>query len=211
MLVGILDLGINNLTSVQKGFSAALELNDKIVVIDEGEKEERPDLLIMPGLGKFAAGMMALHERNLVEKIRNWSLQGTKVVGICLGMQLLGAQSEESPGVEGLNLINSTVRRLPIEVSERIPHIGWAEVIKSSHSKHFPSLKSQGDFYFVHSFHLLPTNETEILTTTPFGKSIFVSSVLSGNILGVQFHPEKSGAKGKSLISEIVQWVRDES
>ena len=211
MLVGILDLGINNLTSVQKGFSAALRLNDKIVVIDQGESEERPDLLILPGLGKFAAGMMALHERNLVEKIRNWSMQETKVVGICLGMQLLGVHSDESPGVEGLSLIDSVVRRLPIEVGERIPHIGWAEVIKSSHDEHFPSLKSQGDFYFVHSFHLLPINETEILTTTPFGKDFFVSSVLSGNILGVQFHPEKSGAKGKSLISEIVQWVRDES
>ena len=210
MLVGILDLGINNLTSVQKGFSAALRLNDKIVVIDQGESEERPDLLILPGLGKFAAGMMALHERNLVEKIRNWSMQETKVVGICLGMQLLGVHSDESPGVEGLSLIDSVVRRLPIEVGERIPHIGWAEVIKSSHDEHFPSLKSQGDFYFVHSFHLLPINETEILTTTPFGKDFFVSSVLSGNILGVQFHPEKSGIKGKLLISEIIKWVRNE-
>jgi glutamine amidotransferase len=204
VLVGILDLGINNLTSVQKGFSAALRLNDKIVVIDQGESEERPDLLILPGLGKFAAGMMALHERNLVEKIRNWSMQETKVVGICLGMQLLGVHSDESPGVEGLSLIDSVVRRLPIEVGERIPHIGWAEVIKSSHDEHFPSLKSQGDFYFVHSFHLLPINETEILTTTPFGKDFFVSSVLSGNILGVQFHPEKSGMNGIKLIKNFL-------
>ena len=210
MLVGILDLGINNLTSVQKGFSAALELNDKIVIIDQGKEEERPNLLILPGLGKFAAGMMALHERNLIEKIRKWSTQGTKVVGICLGMQLLGVHSEESPGVEGLQLIDSSVRKLPMEVSERIPHIGWAEVTDLNHNEHFPSLKSHGDFYFVHSFHMLPTNETEILTTTPFGKGFFVSSVLTDNILGVQFHPEKSGAKGKSLISEIVNWARNE-
>ncbi len=210
MLVGVLDLGINNLSSVQRAFSAPLRSSDSIVIVEEGEKEKCPDLLILPGLGKFGAGMQALQERDLMGKIRNWTNDGTKIVGICLGMQLLGTNSEESPGVEGLDLIKSRVERLPVDESERIPHIGWAEINKNSDSGNFPSLETPGDFYFVHSYHLVPENSKEILTKTPFGKYSFASSVISSNILGVQFHPEKSGTKGKALISEIIQWARDE-
>ena len=211
MLVGIVDLGINNLTSVQRAFSSPLEPTDSIIVVDEGKNADRPDLLILPGLGKFGAGMLALRERNLIEEIKVWNNAGTKVVGICLGMQLLGTTSEESPGVEGLDLIKSRIQRLPVDKSERIPHIGWAETIENSKTGTFPSLKSPGDFYFVHSFHLLPENENELLTRTPYGKYFFASSVFSRDILGVQFHPEKSGSKGRALISEIIQWALDES
>ena len=211
MLLGIVDLGINNLTSVQRAFSSPLQPTDSIIIIEEGEKVDRPDLLILPGLGKFGAGMLALRERNLIEEIKVWNNAGTKVVGICLGMQLLGTTSEESPGVEGLDLIKSRIQRLPVDKSERIPHIGWAETIENSKTGTFPSLKSPGDFYFVHSFHLLPENENELLTRTPYGKHFFASSVFSRDILGVQFHPEKSGSKGRVLISEIIQWALDES
>ena len=148
--------------------------------------------------------------RKLIEKIKTWNNDGTKVVGICLGMQLLGTSSEESPGVQGLDLIKSKVERLPVDKSERIPHIGWAETIENSKPGIFPSLTSPGDFYFVHSFHLLPQNENDLLTKTPYGEHFFASSVFSRDILGVQFHPEKSGAKGKALISEIIQWVLNE-
>ena len=211
MLVAVLDIGINNLTSVERAFSAPLGSKDSIVIVDQDKKEVRPDLLVLPGLGKFGAGMTALHSKNLVEKVLNWSSQGTKIVGICLGMQLLATSSDESPGVKGLNLISSRVVRLPEDEFERIPHIGWAGILNNSDVVNFPSLSSQGDFYFVHSFHLVPENRDNILTETSFGKLSFASSVISNNILGVQFHPEKSGAKGKSIVSEIIQWGRHES
>ena len=210
MLVGIIDLGINNLTSVQRAFSVPLKPTDSLTVIETDSKMNRPDLIILPGLGKFGTGMAALRERKLVEQIKNWNYEGTKVVGICLGMQLLGTHSEESVGMEGLDLINSRIERLPTDQNERIPHTGWAETNITLESQPFSSLQSQGDFYFVHSYHLIPTNEDEALARTPFGNSSFVSAVLSKNILGVQFHPEKSGGKGKTLISEMVQWARDE-
>ncbi len=210
MLVGVLDLGMNNLSSVLRAFSSPLKPTDSIVIVEEGEKLESPDLLVLPGLGKFGAGMQALQERNLVEKIRNWHMDGTKVIGICLGMQLLGTISEESPGVEGLDLISSRIERLVADERERVPHVGWAELKKNSNNSNFPSLETLGDFYFVHSYHLVPNSSTNILTETPFGKYSFASSVISKNILGVQFHPEKSGAKGKALISEVIQWARDE-
>lgn len=210
MFVGIIDLGINNLTSVQRAFSVPLKPTDSLRVIEDDSNVEQPDLIILPGLGSFGAGMTALRERKLIEKIKKWNQEGAKVVGICLGMQLLGSYSEESKGVVGLDLIASRIERLPGNQSERIPHTGWAETDSALDSQPFPSLQSQGDFYFVHSYHLIPVNNNEVLSRTPFGSTSFVSGVLSKNILGVQFHPEKSGGKGKSLISEIVQWARSE-
>ena len=211
MLVGIIDLGINNLTSVERAFSAGLKPTDSLIVIEAKPEMNRPDLIILPGLGKFDAGMSALRERNLVDAIKSWSEEGSKVVGICLGMQLLGTKSEESKGVQGLGLIRSRIERLSGDQGERIPHTGWAETNIANFAQPFSILATQGDFYFVHSYHLIPENEEDVLTRTPFGRSNFVSSVLSKNILGFQFHPEKSGKKGKRLVSEIVGWARNEN
>ena len=211
MLVGIIDLGINNITSVHRAFRISLKPTESLVVVDTTSKVERPDLIVLPGLGKFGAGMSALRERNLVETIRNWSKEGSKVVGICLGMQLLGTSSEESKGVEGLDLIPSRIELLPSDQGERIPHTGWAATDIAYGPQPFPALASPGDFYFVHSFHLIPRDEKDVLSKTKFGEFNFASSVLSGNILGVQFHPEKSGNQGKKLLSEIIEWSRSES
>jgi glutamine amidotransferase len=205
-----MDLGINNLTSVQRAFTLSLETSDSVVVIEANPDMTRPDLIVLPGLGKFATGMSEIRERNLLSPIKEWTNEGSKLVGICLGMQLLGTSSEESLGVEGLNLIPSRIARLPGDQGERIPHTGWAETNTVCVSQPFSALATSGDFYFVHSFHLIPNNATDALSTTPFGKSSFVSSVLSRNILGLQFHPEKSGNKGKRLISEVIEWARNE-
>ncbi len=210
MLVGIIDLGINNLTSVQRAFSVPLQPTDSLTVIEGDPKIDRPDLIILPGLGKFGTGMEALRERKLIGKIKSWEEEGTKVVGICLGMQLLGSYSEESPGIEGLDLINSRIERLPDDQDERIPHTGWAETNSALDSQPFSAIQSVGDFYFVHSYRMMPMNKEVVLARTPFGNTSFVSCVLSRHILGVQFHPEKSGEKGKRLIAEIVQWARNE-
>ena len=211
MHVGIIDLGINNLTSVQRAFLVSLQPIDSLVVIEDDTRIDPPDLIILPGLGKFGTGMSALREKKLVEIIKSWNNAGTKIVGICLGMQLLGTFSEESLGVEGLDLISSRIERLPGDQGERIPHTGWAETNRAYDSQPFSAFATPGDYYFVHSYHLIPDDEEKVLTRTPFGKYNFVSSVLSENILGVQFHPEKSGNKGKKLVSEIIEWARNEN
>ena len=211
MLIGVVDLGINNLTSIQKSFSEKLETADELVVIDSDFDIRKPDLVILPGLGKFSAGMNALRERNLIVKIKGWKNDGSKVVGICLGMQLLGTTSEESKGIEGLDLIPGIVERLPANQGERVPHTGWAETITAIDDQPFSAISAPGDFYFVHSYHFIPENKDTVLTRTQFGASSFVSSVLSKDILGFQFHPEKSGNKGKQLVTEIISWARNES
>ena len=211
MQVGIIDLGINNLTSVQRAFSASLKASDSLVVVENDPKIVRPDLIILPGLGKFEAGMSAIRERKLEEAIKHWTKEGTKVVGICLGMQLLGTKSEESQGIEGLDLIPSRIERLPGDQGERVPHTGWSETNVADDLQPFSAFATKGDFYFVHSYHLIPEDVKDVLTRTPFGNNYFVSSVLSKNILGFQFHPEKSGNKGKRLVSEVIEWARNEN
>jgi glutamine amidotransferase len=210
MLVGVVDLGINNLTSVYRAFSIPLNPTDSVSIINRNYEMQQPDLVVLPGLGKFKSGMEALQERKLVEKLKEWVNDGTRIVGICLGMQLLGTESTESDGVEGLNLVNARIERLPDDQKERIPHTGWAETNIASNKVEFEALTAKGDFYFVHSYQMIPSRSEDVLTTTPFGKINFVSSIVSKNILGVQFHPEKSGPKGKILISEIVEWARIE-
>ncbi len=211
MRLGIIDLGINNLTSVQRAFSVSLRPSDSLVIIEDDTQIARPDVIILPGLGKFEAGMTALRDRNLVEIIKDWTNEGTKVVGICLGMQLLAMNSEESIGVEGLGLIRSKIDRLPSDQSERIPHTGWAEINIANYAQPFSTLAKRSDFYFVHSYHLIPEDEKDVLTKTPFGNFNFVSGVLSKNVVGFQFHPEKSGNVGKKLVSEIIEWARNEN
>jgi glutamine amidotransferase len=210
MLISIIDLGINNLTSVKRAFSLHLTSSDTIDVANSNSSSERPDLLILPGLGNFAAGMKQIRDRKLDDLIYKWTGEGVKLAGICLGMQLLGTESKESPGVKGLNLIKSHVEPLPSHVDEKIPNIGWATAVATLNTKHFDAFKSKGDFYFVHSYHLIPENEKVTLTRTTFGSSSFVSSILSQNIVGFQFHPEKSGEKGRQLISEICEWARSD-
>jgi imidazole glycerol phosphate synthase glutamine amidotransferase subunit len=209
MKVGVIDLGINNLSSVKRAFSAPLNQADTLTIITKGEGIARPDLIILPGLGNFGAGMSSLAKNNLLGTLRDWNEAGSRIIGICLGMQLLGKTSEESPGIQGLSLIPAAVEKL-VSDSERIPHVGWAASKSKVPQRGFKSFSSNGDFYFVHSFHLRPENEEHILCQTVFGENKFVSGVISGGIIGLQFHPEKSGGKGKALISELIEWARDE-
>lgn len=206
MLISVIDLGINNLTSVINSFSKPLNSNDSIEVFNSSSSNS-PDLLILPGLGKFSAGMEVLQSNNMNNKIIELANSGTKLVGICLGMQLLSERSAESPNTPGLGLIEGHCEKLPLSQGEPVPHTGW-ESIKVPSTNHFLSLNSGRDFYFVHSYHLVAKVKEDISGITRFGNGSFISVVQKNNILGVQFHPEKSGQAGIDLVSEIVAWAR---
>jgi len=206
MLISVIDLGINNLTSVINSFSKPLNSNDSIEVFNYN-RSDPPELLILPGLGKFSAGMESLQSNKLNYKVIELVNSGTKLVGICLGMQLLSESSAESPNISGLGLIEGHCEKLPVSQGEPVPHTGWGS-IQVSPRNNFVSLNTVRDFYFVHSYHLVTKFEEHILGVTRFGNDSFVSVVLKNNILGVQFHPEKSGQAGIDLVSEIVSWAR---
>lgn len=210
MFVDIINLGINNLQSISKSFSQTNGISE-VRVVDYPAEISDDSLLVLPGLGSFESGVTALAESGFDMKIKEKVSEGNCIVGICLGMQLLGIASEESENSIGLGLIAGNSEKLKADIREKIPHIGWNEVSAKKEFSLFGALSAKKDFYFVHSYHLVPENEYVALSRTPFGGSSFVSSVLEGRVLGFQFHPEKSGAIGQQLIGEIVEWAKNET
>ncbi len=206
MLIHIIDLGINNLTSVERAFSNLSEVTKVNVVSCENARfmGEQADIVVLPGLGHFGAAAKILSNSDLPTYIDRQLVFGSTLVGICLGMQLLGSSSDESEGSQGLGLIDGTSKLLPRDQNERIPHVGWGEV-KPTTEGSYKSLASNRDFYFTHSYVFHAKDPQNILTTTPYGIGSFASSIKKAQIMGFQFHPEKSGKAGKDLIAEIVK------
>jgi len=211
VIVSIIDLGINNLASIFRYFDSGLKGGEAVQVFDPKDNGLKPDLVVLPGMGNFKFGMQSLLEQNLVERLSDWKSNGVKILGVCLGMQLLGSVSEESPDTKGLDFIPGKNMKLPQIASEKIPNVGWSNTQMKNMSEDFSSLNSRGDYYFVHSFHFVPDNSDDTLASTRYGETDFISAIKRENILGFQFHPEKSGGKGKILKEEILEWVRNES
>jgi glutamine amidotransferase len=206
LLIHIIDLGINNLTSVERAFSNLDDVTRVSVVNGENARSisEQADIVVLPGLGNFGAAAQILSDSELPTYIDKQLTFGSTLVGICLGMQLLGSSSDESEGSQGLGLIEGTSKLLPSHQNERIPHVGWGEVIPTNVGS-YESLSSNRDFYFTHSYIFHARDPQNVFTTTPYGRESFTSSIKKANILGFQFHPEKSGKAGKDLIAEIVK------
>jgi len=128
-------------------------------------------------------------------------------MGVCLGMQLLGDSSEESPGVRGLGLVPATVAKLVATGDVRVPNMGWNSLEPAEPARAFPTLLRPFDFYFVHSYAMVPDDEGDVLVRCRFGDTAFVAGVLRGNVLGLQFHPEKSSRGGLQLLADAVAWA----
>ena len=206
MRIEILDLDINNLSSVYSSIQSSCKAEDRISIVRNLHESSSPDLIVLPGLGHFGAGMAKLKSKELDSLINRHINEDKKIVGICLGMQLLCEEIEEAPGIQGLAAVKGRIRRIPAKVKS--PHIGWNSVSDESENNRLLSLRSGKDFYFVHSYYADLFDTRETLTTTPLADFEFCSSYLSKNILGFQFHPEKSGRVGRSLISELIEWAR---
>jgi glutamine amidotransferase len=209
MKIEILDLGINNLKSVVNAFQEELSVSDSLTIVTDSSESLGPDLLVLPGLGSFEAGMQEVEKRKFDKLIRQSQEDGVRLVGICLGMQLLGTYSEESKGVKGLNIIPGTSIKLVKQLKENIPNMGWASTIPKSNNI-FSALSKEKDFYFVHSYAFEPDDLANILCTTNYGETQFVSGVISPKACGFQFHPEKSAKIGAQLVSEVVAWSKYE-
>lgn len=202
MRIKLIDLGINNLGS----WSYVLEdLGVPYEIATELRDAHEVDAIILPGIGNFGAASARLVETNLIKDIPRLVNSGTRLVGICLGMQLLGDASDESDG-QGLGLISGRSKKLSLIEGVRVPNIDWLETLPRRKSP-FQSLHLGKDFYFVHSYHFVPSSENVILSESPFGSELFVSAVLDEGILGFQFHPEKSSAVGRELIHQVIEWI----
>jgi glutamine amidotransferase len=201
-IVAIVDYGMCNLDSVAR---AVEECGGKARVTDQARDLETASRIILPGVGAFADAMRNIKQRALDRILYEQAIEKQiPLLGICLGMQLLASKGFEVEETDGLGFIPGEVRRLnPTGEDARIPHVGWNEVYALRESPLFRGIAPGRDFYFVHSYHFCPRDESNVLARTPYAGS-FVSAVQSGSIWGVQFHPEKSQRVGFQLLKNFL-------
>lgn len=199
----IIDYGMGNLDSVAR----AIEYCGGFpIVTNKKEEIETATHIILPGVGAFSNGMENLKKTGLDEILREQIFKSKiPLLGICLGMQLLGTKGYEGGETNGLNFIEGEVKKLqPKIASERIPHIGWNEVILKKESLLFKNISSGKDFYFVHSYHFICNQENNVIALTPYCGN-FISAIQKDNIFGVQFHPEKSQKPGFQILKNFLE------
>ncbi|NUL81344.1 MAG: imidazole glycerol phosphate synthase subunit HisH [Armatimonadetes bacterium] len=202
-MIAIVDYGMGNLQSVAK---ALRYLGENCAITSDPEVVAKADRLVLPGVGAFGQASSRLQELGLDEAIRQSVLAGKPFLGICLGYQLLFDSSEESPSAQGLGFIQGQVRKLKPTADARIPHIGW-NTVQSVDCNAIPGLIDNALFYFVHSFVPEPTEREAISAWSKHGET-FVSGIMWRNMIGVQFHPEKSGKAGMELLKG---WISSRS
>ncbi len=169
------------------------------------------DIVILPGVGTFAQGMAFLRSSNLENIVLRHALSGGCLIGICLGMQLLLQGSDESPGIKGLGLIKGYSHLIPWASSFHVPHIGWNELLFSRSSfwdfSGFSNkfLRSLSDYYFVHSYHAIPSDINQKIISFEHPIGLLSAAVATKNVIGFQFHPEKSGSSGYKLLDHVIK------
>lgn len=202
-VIGILEMPIGNLRSVR---NAVYQNGFDLELVDADADFDTLSHLIVPGVGNFSAVMHHLEAEGLASRIRDFAASGRPVLGICAGMQLLGTRGTEGSGDSpGLGLVNAVVARLPEENGLVLPHVGWSSVTLQFPHPVTEGVKPGRDFYFVHSYAMHSDDREVRLGTSEYGVE-FVSIVASGNVVGFQFHPEKSQANGLKLIENFCHW-----
>lgn len=195
MVIGLVDYGLGNLGSVVNMFK---RVGAETVRVQTPAEVSSVEKLLLPGVGAFDAGARRLQETGLDVALRSFAAAGRPLLGICLGMQLLFDGSDEG-GLAGLGLIPGRSQRFPEAPGLRVPHMGWNFATPSRPDPLLANLPPESRFYFVHSYHVVPTNPEHILATSQYGGQ-FTSVVRSGNVMGTQFHPEKSHTFGMTIM-----------
>ena len=195
-MTAIVDYGAGNLQSVKKALDF---IGTKSVITDDPSVIMSSDRVLLPGVGSFGDAMESMKKKNLVETVKKCALTGKPFLGICLGLQLLFEESEESPGVKGLGILKGKIKKFPADVGLKIPHIGWNSVDIKQDSGIFKDVPNNSYVYFVHSYYLKAETTSDIAAVTNYGID-FHSAVGRGNIFATQFHPEKSGDVGLQIL-----------
>jgi imidazole glycerol-phosphate synthase subunit HisH len=209
--VALIDYGSGNLRSAEKALQKAAASHSRparIVTTDDPELIAAADLVVLPGVGAFAACMNALGARTgVIEAITEAvKRRGRPFLGICVGMQLLATRGLEFGETPGLGWIEGAVKRIePADPRLKVPHMGWNSLDGALPAALFQGLPPAPHMYFTHSFAIFPAHASDIAATTDHGGR-FAAAVLRGNVAGVQFHPEKSQAAGARLLANILEW-----
>jgi glutamine amidotransferase len=205
--VAVLDYGSGNLRSVAKALERSGALAE---VTGEPAAVGAADALVLPGVGAFADAMASLRDKGLDAAVREAIEGGVPYLGLCLGLQLLFEESDEHGVTQGLGVLPGRVERFPERDADgsplRVPHIGWNTVRFAGEHPVLAALPERDFFYFVHSYRAVAARPGDTVGWTEYGGD-FTSAVARGNVVAVQFHPEKSQAAGKRLLDAFVGWV----
>ncbi len=198
-MIAIIDYDAGNIKSVEK---ALHYIGQECVVTRDFNEIRNSDRVILPGVGSFGDAMAHLKKYELDKVIREVTEMGKPFLGICLGLQLLFEGSEESEGVEGLHLLEGTIKKIPDKEGLKIPHVGWNSLTLQHNGRLFEGIGQDAYVYFVHSYYLQAKNEEIVKATTEYSTCIHASAE-QGNIFACQFHPEKSSAVGQKILTNF--------
>lgn len=205
-MIGIVDYRAGNLTSVARALSY---LNEPCRITDDPDILVQASHIIFPGVGAAGEAMANLKKTHLDQWIREWVLQGKPIMGICLGTQVIFEYSEEND-TRCLGIVPGTVKRFPRDLRQgdellKIPHMGWNHVDFLKDHPVFRGLPEDAEFYFVHSYYPSPDDDKWFIGLTNYGQP-FCSVVAHGNLIAMQFHPEKSGRPGLQILTNFCRW-----
>lgn len=199
-MTAIIDYGAGNLMSVKKALDY---IGAKSGITSDPAEIEKADSVILPGVGAFGDAMDSMRSRRLDDAVKKAALSGKPFLGICLGLQLLFAKSDESPSVQGLSLLSGKITEIPKDLGLKVPHIGWNSIEIRENSRLFGGIPGGAYFYFVHSYYLNGADESDVAATTEYGVKI-ECAVERGNLFATQFHPEKSGEAGLQVLKNFI-------
>ncbi|WP_028840531.1 imidazole glycerol phosphate synthase subunit HisH [Thermodesulfobacterium hveragerdense] len=207
-MIGIVDYKAGNLTSVARALSF---FGYRWIISDDPEELKKAERIIFPGVGAAKSAMDSLKETGLDEFLKETFLKGTPILGICLGTQVIFEESEEDGGTKTLGLLKGKVKRFPDPLlfeGERlkVPHMGWNQVVWQRPHPVFQGLDIEYEYYFVHSYYVVPEEE-EVIYGITFHGIPFPSVVAYKNLVALQFHPEKSGKPGLQILDQFCRWT----
>lgn len=208
-MIAIIDYGMGNLRSVNKAFES---MGYSSVVTGDTEIIKHADGVVLPGVGAFGDCVKNLHDKNLIHTIKDYISEDRPFLGICLGLQVLFEESEESPGVEGLGIIKGKVIRFkfPRQLNLKVPHMGWNQINILKKSELLDGIEPGNWFYFVHSYYAVPEDKNLTAITSEYGIE-FTAAIQSNNMFACQFHPEKSSDRGLTILKNFALKCADYS
>ena len=204
-MIAVVDYGVNNVRNVVRAFAAS---GHSVTLTADPDVVRSAERVLLPGVGNFGRGASTLAASGLGDAVRDVAAAGRPVMGICLGMQLFFRTSEEAPGVSGLGLLDGRVRRFGGDMP--VPHLGWSEVEATGAGAEHPVLAGLANgpqyFYHVHSYHPADVPDESLLATADYGGP-FPAVVGKDNVVGAQFHPEKSQRAGIAVLDAFARWA----
>lgn len=204
-MIAIIDYGAGNIQSVYKALKF---IGADCKVTSDKDEILNADGAILPGVGSFGDAMDTMTKRGIKDTIIEYTKSGKPFLGICLGLQLLFPESEETPGVKGLDIFKGTITKIPNQNRTlKIPHMGWNNISIKQKNGIFKDIEGEPYVYFVHSFYLKAQDKDIVAATTQYGVEID-AAVQKGNIIATQFHPEKSGEVGLKMLKNFAEMVK---